>query len=37
MFPTWDFCVIQTDTRFCYIGVAWKSKDKYIYGFMKFS
>ena len=24
MFPTYDFCVIQTVTRFCYMGNGWK-------------
>ena len=29
--------VIETETRFCYMEVGWKSKDEYIYCFMKFS
>ena len=37
MFLTWDFCVIQTETRFSYMEVAWKSKDEHIYCFIKFS
>ena len=37
MFRTKDFCVIQTEMRFCYMEVGCKIKDEYIYCFMKFS
>ena len=26
MFPTYDFCDIQTETRFCYMEDGWKVK-----------
>ena len=34
MFPNF---FIQTERRFCYMEVGWKSKDEYIYRFITFS